>query len=58
MTKQEAVREILVALSSPMYLMCKQNREDIFKLADEFSISARDLLELRLHGSQKAHGKE
>jgi hypothetical protein len=45
MTKQEATAKILYALRNQLIMTCKPDREDALRWADEFGITAKDLLE-------------
>jgi hypothetical protein len=45
MTKEEAQVKILIALRNSIVLVSTLDREDLYKLAQEFDISAKDLLE-------------
>ena len=45
--KEEAMQEILRALANPLYMMSKPSRERVFKLADEFDLTVKEVLEYR-----------
>ena len=45
MTKEEAIIKILKVLKSPMMVMCKPNRDEALTVAEEYGITAKDLIE-------------
>ena len=45
MTKEEAIVKILKVLKSPMMVMCKPNRDEALTVAEEYGITAKDLIE-------------
>ena len=46
MTKEEASIKILKVLKSAMMVMCKPNRDEALTLAEEYGITAKDLIEV------------
>jgi hypothetical protein len=42
--KEKAIRKILYALRHPLFLMSIPSREETIKLAEEYNVSAADLL--------------
>lgn len=42
--KEKAIRKILYALRNPLVLMSIPDREETIKLAEEYNVSAADLL--------------
>jgi len=51
--REEALREILIALGNPLYMMSKPSREKVFRLADEFNITVKEVLEYRQKQSER-----
>ena len=45
MTKEQAIIKILQVLKSPMMVMNKHNRNEALTLAEEYGITAKDLIE-------------
>jgi len=45
MTKEEAIVKILKVLKSPMMVMSKHNRDEALTLAEEYGITAKELIE-------------
>jgi fructose-1-phosphate kinase PfkB-like protein len=45
MTKEQAIIKILKVLKSPMMVICKPNRDEVLTLAEEYCITAKDLIE-------------
>lgn len=45
MTKEEAIVKILKVLNSRMAVMSKPNRDEALTLAEEYGITAKDLIE-------------
>ena len=45
MTKEEAIVKILKVLNSRMAVMSKPNRDEVLKLAEEYAVTAKDLIE-------------
>ena len=43
--KEEAIVKILKVLKSPMMVMSKPNRDEALTLAEEYGITAKDLIE-------------
>lgn len=46
MTKEQAILKILKVLKSPMMVMSKPNRDEALTLAEEYGITAKDLIEV------------
>ena len=46
MTKEEAIVKILKVLKSPMAVMCLPRREEALTLAEEYGVTAKDLIEV------------
>ena len=46
MTKEEAIVKILKVLKSPMMVMSKPNKDEALTLAEEYGITAKDLIEV------------
>ena len=46
MTKQEAILKILKVLKSPMMVMSKPHHDEALTLAEEYGITAKDLIEV------------
>jgi len=46
MTKDEAIVKILQVLKSPMLVMCLPRREEALTLAEEYGITAKELIEV------------
>ena len=44
MTKEEAIVKILKVLKSPMMVMSKPNRDEALTLAEDYGITAKDLI--------------
>lgn len=44
MTKEQAIVKILQVLKSPMAVMCLPRREEALTLAEEYGITAKDLI--------------
>lgn len=44
MTKEQAILKVLKVLKSPMMVMCKPNRDEALALAEEYGITANDLI--------------
>ena len=45
MTKEQAIIKILKVLNSRIMVMCKPNRDEALTLAEEYGITAKDLIE-------------
>jgi S-methylmethionine-dependent homocysteine/selenocysteine methylase len=45
MTKTQAIVKILQVLNSRMAVMSKPNRDEVLKLAEEYGVTAKDLIE-------------
>ena len=45
MSKDEAIVKILKVLKSGLMVACKQNRDEALTLAEEYGITAKDLIE-------------
>ena len=46
MTKEQAIVKILQVLKSPMAVMCLPRREEALTLAEEYGITAKELIEV------------
>ena len=46
MTKEQAILKILKVLKSPMMVMSKPNKDEALTLAEEYGITAKDLIEV------------
>ena len=46
MTKDEAIIKVLKVLKSAMVVVCKPNKEEALTLAEEHSITVKDLIEV------------
>jgi len=46
MTKEEAIVKILKVLKSPMMVMSKPNKDEALTLAEEYGLTAKDLIEV------------
>jgi 3-hydroxyisobutyrate dehydrogenase-like beta-hydroxyacid dehydrogenase len=46
MTKEQAIVKILKVLKSAMMVMCKPNRDEALTLAEEYGITAKELIEV------------
>jgi hypothetical protein len=52
MTKDKAIRYLLLALSNPLFLMSVPDKEKAMELAKRFNVTVLELLEAKIKRSQ------